>query len=116
MSEAPMPTVAASLREFSYASTGPGHTADGRSIDLAEEFHEASKIRGAFPSQALGPGGRYLTTVPDAAFTLGRKSLAHTGPGVALPPVADLPVDLTEVIARRRSELPPQCAEVRLGD
>jgi SagB-type dehydrogenase family enzyme len=93
----------AALAGFAYETRS---AAPGGEIDLAEEFHEASKIAAAFPGQSLGPAGRLLTTEPGATFALGRRALATAGPRIALPPAAPLPADLTELTARRRSALP----------
>jgi SagB-type dehydrogenase family enzyme len=116
VTQAPPPTVYAALRSFAREPRGPWPGPAGEVIDLAEEFHEASKIRAAFPGQALGPAGRHLATSNDAPFALGRKALAHAGPRVTLPPADALEVDLREVTYRRRSQLPSECGTVGLSD
>ena len=103
---APVPVVSSALRAFAYAPDGPTTDERGDLIDLAEDFHEASKIRAGLAAASLGPAGRYLTTVAESAFALGRRSLAHAGPGVALPSPASLPVDLCRLVRSRRSGLP----------
>jgi SagB-type dehydrogenase family enzyme len=112
----PEPTVFAALREFSYAARGPWSGPGAGPVDIAEEFHEASKVAEAFPGQALGPAGRYIATSVEAPFALGRKALAHTGPRRELPAATSLPVDLREVAHRRRSALPHTCDAVSLQD
>jgi SagB-type dehydrogenase family enzyme len=101
------PETFAQLRSFSYGAT-PTNPAPVGIDDLAEEFHEASKIRSACPARAFGPAGNYFQADPDTAFRLGRKTLAHTGDALILPRPKDLRVDLTEVVTRRRSALPDQ--------
>jgi len=76
-------------------------------IDLAEEFHEASKIRGATPAAMLGPAGEMFLAHNELAWQLGRKSLAHSGTGVSLPRPSCLPVDLVETTLARRSGIEP---------
>jgi SagB-type dehydrogenase family enzyme len=95
------------LRSFSYGEPA-------REIDMAEAFHEASKVAPDFAAGALGPAGRYLATTPGAHLALGRKALAHTGPRVQLPPAPPLAVDLTRVSCQRRSGLPDRAGPVPL--
>jgi SagB-type dehydrogenase family enzyme len=120
---APAPFAGATLAGFAYELRGAWPAPRGAGPDpgpdpgpdLAEEFHEASKIAAAFPGQSLGPAGPLLATEPDAAFALGRKALATAGPAYRLPPAAPLPVDLTEVTARRRSALPERAGPLPLA-
>jgi SagB-type dehydrogenase family enzyme len=122
MTDAPAPLVFAALRSFAYEpqpawpteSAGNTDTDTNIDIDIAEEFHEASKIAAAFPSQSLGPAGRLLTSSAEAPFALGRKALTAVGPRIELPQVSPLPVDLRAVVHARRSELPEQCGRARL--
>jgi SagB-type dehydrogenase family enzyme len=107
------PSVFASLREFAYERRSPW-PGDGAPDDLAEEFHEASKVAAAFPAQALGPAGRQLLSSDDAPFALGRKALAHAGPQLRLTGPAAVPVDLRALTHRRRSRLPEHCGPVSL--
>jgi SagB-type dehydrogenase family enzyme len=102
-----LPETFAQLRSFSYGAT-PINPAPVGIGDLAEEFHEASKIRSACPARSFGPAGNHFQVDPDTAFRLGRKTLAHTGDALMLPRPEDLKVDLTEVVTRRRSALPEQ--------
>ncbi len=108
-SDAATPLVLAALRAFSYQPRGPWQASDGEDlpIDLAEEFHVASRINEPFTAQALGPAGRELIVTPELSFALGRKALAAEGPGIALAPAPSLPTDLRDVVLRRRSALPP---------
>lgn len=115
MTDAPPPTVFASLRSFGYEPRGPGLADDGPPADLAEEFHAASKVAAAFPGQALGPAGRLLATSAEAPFALGRKALAHSGPRIALPSPPQLDVELRSLSYRRRSRLPTDCGALDLG-
>jgi SagB-type dehydrogenase family enzyme len=80
--------------------------------DPGEEYHEASKLHRATASQLLGPGGYFFHTEPNAEFRLGRKVLAHAGPGISLPEPPALPVDLAEVTRHRRSWLPDRTAPI----
>lgn len=114
MTDAPAPTILASLREFGRAPTGPWCPDGGPPVDLAEEYHEASKVTAAFPGQALGPAGRQLAASATGPFALGRKTLTSTGPHLSLPAPAALPVDLAAVVRRRRSGLPDECGDVPL--
>ncbi|MEO8888782.1 MAG: SagB/ThcOx family dehydrogenase [Jatrophihabitantaceae bacterium] len=116
MSTAPPPTVFAALRSFAYDPRGPWSPAGDQPVDLAEEFHEASKISAAFPGRALGPAGRELATSNEAPFALGRKAIAHTGPSTALAPPGPLELDLRELTYRRRSRLPANCGTVGIDD
>lgn len=109
MTNAPQPNAFASFRSFSYDPRGPWPDASGVPIDIAEEYHQASKVSAAFPSGALGPAGRLLATSSEAPFALGRKTLAHTGPRIPLPSAGALDVDLTEVTYRRQTWLPDAC-------
>lgn len=114
MTDAPAPTILASLRAFSRAPTGPWCPGGGDPVDVAEEYHEASKVVAAFPGQALGPAGRQLASSATAPFALGRKALTSTGPHIPLPSPQALPLDLAAVVRRRRSGLPDGCAPVSL--
>lgn len=93
----PLSSALPMLRSFSYGEPG---------TDLAEAFHEASKIAPDYPAGALGPAGRYLAMTPGAHQQLGRKVLAHAGPRIPLPAPGELPVDLTRIVQQRRSALP----------
>jgi SagB-type dehydrogenase family enzyme len=114
MTDNPSPSVFASLREFCYAPRGPW-PADGEPVDLAEEFHLASKVAPDFPGQAMGPAGRYLATTPAAPFALGRKTLAHAGARIALPRPGPVIENLTRLAYHRHSSLPPQPGVVGLS-
>jgi len=113
----PVPLGQTRLRAFAYDRRGAWLTRTGECADpdLAEEFHEASKIDRLVPGQALGPAGPLLVTT-DAAFALGRKALTTAGPAVPLPPAEPIPVDLAEVTARRRSGLPDDAGPIDLDE
>ena len=51
------PIVSAALSEYSHDPRGPRVGPDGTVIDLAEEYHEASKIAADFPGASLGRPG-----------------------------------------------------------
>jgi SagB-type dehydrogenase family enzyme len=118
----PGPTSFAMLRSFAYGHDPLDSVSDTSSIDFvdpidfAEQFHEASKLDASFSVQMFGPGGPHFRSDPAVAFRLGSKSLAHTGPAVALPPPSSLPVDLAEITQNRRSELPPRSAPITLAE
>jgi SagB-type dehydrogenase family enzyme len=114
---AAIPTTFASLRTFSYAPRGPWlDDGDGDDpVDIAEEYHQASKISAHFPAQALGPAGRQLAVQPELAFALGRKALGYAGPRIGLPDPPPLPLDLRSLVFDRRSALPGQCAPLPLS-
>lgn len=125
MSADPNPSAAApiqqaSLEVFAYArrgaglDVGPDTRGPGDVIDIAEEFHEASKMRAGFPGAALGPAGPLLVSDYDAHLALGRKALTCSGPAVALPPPQSVPAELLSVARRRRSALREQCRAVSL--
>jgi SagB-type dehydrogenase family enzyme len=116
VTDAPPPTVFAALRSFAYDPRGLCPTDTGDQIDLAEEFHEASKVAAAFPGQALGPAGRQLATSSEAPFALGRKALVHSGPPIDLPAPAPLELELCDLMYRRRSWLPEDCGSLGLED
>jgi SagB-type dehydrogenase family enzyme len=99
-----VPETLAQLRSFSQFAP-PGNPAPVGVGDLAEEFHEASKVRSAFSARSFGPAGDFFRSQPDAAFRLGRKTLAHTGDAIILPRPTELPVDLTDLVTQRRSGL-----------
>lgn len=109
-----MPIVFSALREFSHEQRGPRSAGDPEPLDLAEEFHLASKVTAAFPGQSLGPAGRYLATTEQAPFALGRKALAHAGPCIPLPAPQPLERDLCAVAFARRSRLPAACGSLDL--
>jgi SagB-type dehydrogenase family enzyme len=105
--------ITATHRYFSHADLSPAVGFAGAVTgDLAEEFHEASKAHPSFAAQLLGPGGAYFTTVAGSAESVGRPSLAHTGPSRPLPAPAPLPADLLALSRRRRSGLPAHCATI----
>lgn len=117
MTDAPTPIVFAALRSFSHEQRGndlAGRPDGSEPLDLAEEFHQACKVAAAFPGQSLGPAGRYLATTQDAPFALGRKSLAHVGPRIALPAPQALERDLRAITFGRRSWLPAHCGALDL--
>jgi len=115
MSDAAPPSVLASLREFSYASDLLPWS-DRQVPDLAEEFHEASKIHAPFPGQGLGPGGRRLAAFPQMAFELGRKALAYAGECIELPRAQAVGTDLRDIAVGRRSALPQRCAPITIAE
>jgi SagB-type dehydrogenase family enzyme len=104
------------LREFAYAPRSAWLAAGAEAVDVAEEFHEASKIAAAFPARSLGPAGALLTASPDAPFSLGRKALAFCGPRIGLPAARSLAVDLRDAIRTRHSALPATGAPIGLDD
>jgi SagB-type dehydrogenase family enzyme len=85
-------------------------------VDVAEEYHLASKVLRSFPGPALGPAGRQLAVSAQSPFALGRKGLAVSGPRVLLPAAPCLPIDLRDVTHRRHSALPDECGDVALAD
>jgi SagB-type dehydrogenase family enzyme len=99
-----VPTTLAQLRTFAQFPP-PANPAPVGVGDLAEEFHEASKVCASFSARSFGPAGDFFMSQPDAAFRLGRKTLTHTGDAIMLPRPTELLVDLTDVIVRRRSWL-----------
>jgi SagB-type dehydrogenase family enzyme len=115
MSDAPTPIVFAALESFAY-ELRPAGPEPVPPIDVAEQFHEASKIAAGFPGQSLGPAGRLLLASDDAPFALGRKALTAGGPRIPLPPAPEVPVDLRALAYSRRSELPPDAGAVALAD
>jgi SagB-type dehydrogenase family enzyme len=115
MSDAPPPTPLAGLESFAYERRSAWPLAPGLGIDVAEEFHEASKIAARFPGGALGPSGRWLAGEEDAPFRLGRKTLAAPGPRLSLPAPDPVPTELVELTARRRSWLPPRSAALPIA-
>jgi SagB-type dehydrogenase family enzyme len=111
------PNTFTAIRSFSHAPRGFWYADldDGVApVDLAEEFHSASKVASGFSAQALGPAGLWLGSEPTAPFELGRKALSFAGPRIALTPPGPLPVDLREVVHARRSGLPEHCTPVEL--
>jgi SagB-type dehydrogenase family enzyme len=107
MTDTPAPVALALLREFS-------HEPMTDAVDIAEDFHEASKIYPACAARAMGPAGQFIANEPQASFALGRKALLHAGTPVLLAPPPALPVDLTHVVRSRRSSLPDAPAAVDL--
>jgi SagB-type dehydrogenase family enzyme len=100
-----MAVQAAQLRTFSHTAVDPRRLTMSET-DLAEDFHEASKLRASMPAAVLGPAGSFFMTVDQAPFRLGRPGLSRTGPAIMLRRPATLPIDLVDVTRRRRSELP----------
>jgi SagB-type dehydrogenase family enzyme len=115
VSAAPPPTPLAGLEGSAYERRSAWPLAPGAGIDVAEEFHEASKIAARYPGGALGPSGRWLAGDDDAPFSLGRKAMSGPGPRRPLPVPGRLPVDLAEVTARRRSWLPETSGPLPIG-
>ena len=115
MTDAAPPNRLASLREFSYVDDLLPWS-ERQVTDLAEDFHEASKVHAAFPGQGLGPTGRRLAAYPELAFELGRKALTYAGAGAELPRATGVHADLLEVALQRRSVLPEECAPLTLAD
>lgn len=112
MTDSVPPGFDASLRSFAHEAHGSWFAAGDEPVDLAEEFHEASKMRSGFPAQMFGPAGQQLATSHNAHLALGRKALACTGPLVELPPIRELPVELVALARSRRSGLPDPCRPV----
>lgn len=101
------------LRHLVYGSSADAtESVDGTDVfgppDPAEDFHEASKITVVSAAGLAGPAADYFVTVPDAHRLIGRAALTRRGLPWPLPAPHRLPVDLADVVARRRSEL---CAE-----
>jgi SagB-type dehydrogenase family enzyme len=108
-----IPLTSAQLRSFAYGASPSNPPPVGR-VDLAEEFHEASKIHINYPARMFGPSGQLFLAEPEAAFRLGRKTLAHTGAAVYLKRPGQVNIDLAEVVRRRRSSLPERPAPLSL--
>jgi SagB-type dehydrogenase family enzyme len=105
------PTTFAQLRSFAYGY-GAENPAPLGNVDPAEEFHEASKISSRQSARMFGPAAAFFLSDPEAAFKLGRKTLAHAGDAHELARPEPLPVDLTRLIESRRSELPSKSGPI----
>lgn len=100
-------TPLATTRSFAYAGRD--------SVDLAEDFHEASKIAPLFPGARLGPSAPYFLTVPDAPWRLGTPGLQNAGPLTPLPRAPEQVVGLRGLVHGRRSGTADPSARVMLS-
>jgi hypothetical protein len=62
MTDAVPPLTETALRWFAHERRGSWTAHSDEALDLAEEFHEASKMRAGFPGQIVGPGGTTCTS------------------------------------------------------
>jgi SagB-type dehydrogenase family enzyme len=111
--QSPVAVPIAQLRRFSH-SEGDHRRMPLSGIDLAEDFHEASKMRASMPAAMLGPAGDFFVAVEDAPFLVGRPGLSHSGPEVSLPRPSTMRIDLAEVIRQRRSWLPDRAQPITM--
>jgi SagB-type dehydrogenase family enzyme len=111
----PMAVPIAQLRRFSYAD-GDRRRMPLSGIDLAEDFHEGSKMRASMPAAMLGPAGDFFVSVEDAPFVVGRPGLSHSGPAILLSRPDAMRIDLAEVVRRRRSWLPDRSQPITTAD
>jgi SagB-type dehydrogenase family enzyme len=103
----PPPSPLGLLHGFSYPAAEGG-------IDVAEDYHESSKIYPALAAQGMGPASQFIADQPAGSFSLGRKALVFAGEHLALTTPSALPVDLAQLTWARRSVLPADAAPVGL--